>query len=189
MVLATRADQPPSPLLGFRYPVLAAAIAALLFGIYSYPYADNGTMAAATQRYLSGYAQMVGAVLSLLDPQVVVSANRIVGRSFCMSIVKTCDAMEVNILLASALAALPSPFLRRFVTVGASLVALVAINILRLSVLYWLGRHAPAWFDRVHQTLAPLFMVACALAIFVIATARKDRGSTERSAPTNVAPP
>jgi len=105
MAVATRADQPLSPLLGFRYPLLAAAIAALLFGIYSYPYADNGTMAAATQRYLSGYAHMVGAVLSLLDPHVVVRANRIDGWAFSMSIVKTCDAMEVNILLASALAA------------------------------------------------------------------------------------
>ena len=189
MVVAPRADQPLSPLLGFRYPMLVAAIAALLFGIYSYPYADDGTMAAATQRYLSWYAEMVGAVLSLLDPQVAVSDNRIDGRSFSMSIVKTCDAMEVNILLASAIAAFPLPLLRRFVMVVASLVALVAANVLRLSVLYWLGRHAPAWFDRVHQTLAPLFMVACALAIFVIATARKDRGSTERSAPTNVAPP
>jgi exosortase/archaeosortase family protein len=189
MVVARRVDQPLSPFLGLRYPLLAASIAALLFGFYSYPYADNSTMALATQRYLSGYARIVGAVLSLFDPHVVVRANRINGWTFSMSIVKTCDAMEVNILLVSALAAFPLPLLRRLVTIVASLVALVAINILRLCVLYSLGVHAPTWFDRVHQTLAPLFVVGCALAIFLVATRRRGLALGKKPAQTNEAPP
>ncbi len=182
-----RADHAVSPFLGLRYPLIVAAIAVPLFAIYSYPYPDGGAMAAATQAYLSGYTRMVGAVLSIFDPSVVVITNRIAGRTFSMSIVKTCDAMEVNILLSAALAGFPMPILRRCVTVFIAILALVVLNILRLCALYWLGAHAPTWFDRTHQTLAPLFMVAFALAIFLIATLHEREGSADKTTQADVA--
>ena len=164
-----------SPPFGLRYPLSVALLAALLFAIYFYPYAENSAMAVGIQTYLAAYAKMVRMVISIVDSHVVVSGNRIDGRTFSMSIVKTCDAMEVNILLAASLAGFPMPLLRRLVSVVASVLALVLMNIVRLCALFWLGAHAPAWFDRAHQTLAPLFMVACALAIFLVATARMRR--------------
>jgi hypothetical protein len=55
-------------------------------------------------------------------------------------------------------------------------------------MLYWLGAHAPTWFDRARQTLAPLFMVACALAIFIVATTRKRPDSSGSSALEDATP-
>jgi exosortase/archaeosortase family protein len=151
------------------------AIAAPLFLLYSYPYAEDGFMTAGIQRYLSGYARMVGAVISLLGPQIAVSGNLIHGRMFSMRIVQTCDAMEVNILLAAAIAGFPMPLGRRVATVLLSVVSLLSINVFRLCVLYWLGARAPSWFSRTHETLAPLFLVASALVIFLLATRRRVR--------------
>jgi exosortase/archaeosortase family protein len=178
-----------SPLLGLRYPLVVAAIAAPLFALYAYPYADTSAMVASMQSYLAAYAKMVGAVISLFDPNITVNGNRIVGKIFSMSIVKTCDAMEVNILLAAALAGFPMPLRRRLVAVLAACVALVALNVLRLCVLYWLGVHTPAWFERAHQVLAPFAMVACALAIFLIATLGARRRACERPANAVTASP
>ncbi len=163
-----------SPLFGWRYPLVVAAIATPLFAIYCYPYTDGGAMAAGIRAYLSGYAKLVGIAISVFDPHAVVRGSRIDGNTFSMNIVKTCDAMEVNILLAASLAAFPMPALRRVLTVLTSVLSLVLLNIVRLCVLYWLGAHAPAWFDRAHEILAPLFMVVCALAIFVAATLRAN---------------
>lgn len=165
-----------APFLGFRYPLTVAAIAIPLFVLYCYPYADNGWIAAGIQSYLSRYARMVGLVISAFDPSVVVSGNQILGRIFSIRIVQTCDAMELNILLAAALAGFPMRLGRRIVTVLVSILSLTLINIIRLCVLYWMGVHAPAWFNRTHQTLAPLALVACALVIFLIATRRAGRG-------------
>lgn len=182
--VASRAGGPLSPLFGLRYPLMVAAIAAPMFAIYCYPYSDSGAMAAAIRAYLSGYAKMVGIAISAFDPHAVASGNRINGQTFSMSIVKTCDAMEVNILLAAALAGFPIPFLRRLVTVFASVLSLVLLNVIRLCVLYWLGSHAPAWFERAHEILAPLFMVVCALAIFLAATIRANPRPSANRAPT-----
>jgi len=97
-------ELPGFPLFGYRYPLIVAAIAAPLFAIYFYPYAEGGAMASGMESYLAGYARMASAVISILDRNVVVSGNQIDGQMFSMRIVKTCDAMEVNILLAAALA-------------------------------------------------------------------------------------
>jgi exosortase/archaeosortase family protein len=173
-----------SPLFGWRYPLIVAAIAAPLFAIYCYPYVEGGAMAAGIRAYLSDYAEMVGIAISAFDPHVVVRGNRIDGRMFSISIVKTCDAMEVNILLAAALAGFPMPTLRRLVTIFVSVLSLILLNVFRLCVLYWLGAHAPTWFDRAHEILAPLFMVACALAIFLIATLRANPRPSQNPTPT-----
>jgi hypothetical protein len=69
--------------------LIVAAIAAPLFVVYCYPYAENSAMAAGIQTYLSTYAKIVGTVISALDPYVVVSGSRIDGRFFSMRIVQT----------------------------------------------------------------------------------------------------
>jgi len=179
---------PPSPLFGYRYPLVVAAIAAPLFALYFYPYADGGPITAGIQSYLAGYARMAGAVIRLFDPRVVVNDGLIAGPAFSMRIVKTCDAMEVNILLAAALAGFPMPLRRRLVSIVLAVLSLILANVLRLCLLFWLGAHAPSWFNRTHETLAPLLMVICALAIFLIAIPRTEQASHANSAETATAP-
>jgi exosortase/archaeosortase family protein len=169
---------PASPFFGMRYPLMVAAVAAPLFAIYFYPYAEGGVMSAAVQSYLAAYAKTVGIVVSKLDPGAAVDWTTIHGPLFSMRIVRTCDAMEVNILLVAALAAFPMPLWRRFVAILVSMFLVVLMNVGRLCMLYHVGAHAPSWFERTHQTLAPLFMVAGALAVFLVATHQTQRGSS-----------
>jgi exosortase/archaeosortase family protein len=159
--------------------LVAALIAVPLLAIYFYPYDDGGAMAARIQSYLAAYARAVGAVVGLFDSQVVVTGATIRGSLFSMQIVKTCDAMEVNILLLAAIAAFPMPWGRRIASALLAIPALALANVCRLCVLYWLGAHLRHSFDRIHQTVAPIFMVASALAIFLLATPRRRPGSLE----------
>jgi len=168
-----------SPLLGLRFPLVAALIAVPLLALYFYPYDEGGAIAARIQSYLAAYARAAGAVVGLFDSQVVVTGTTIRGSLFSMQIVKTCDAMEVNILLLAALAAFPMPWGRRIASVLLAIPALALANVCRLCVLYWLGAHLRDSFDRVHQTVAPIFMVASAVAIFLLATRRRQHGSIE----------
>ena len=180
--------RPSSALFGYRYPLIVAAIAAPLFALYFYPYAENGPIAAGIQSYLAGYARMAGVVIRLFDARVGVSDGLIAGSTFSMRIVKTCDAMEVNILLAAALAGFPMRIRRRLVAIVLAVLSLILANVLRLCLLFWLGAHAPSWFNRTHETLAPLLMVICALVIFLIAIPRTEQESQAGSAETATAP-
>jgi exosortase/archaeosortase family protein len=140
-----------------------------LLALYYYPYPDNGLVAAQVDSYLAAYARATGAVVSLLNPGIAVDGTTIRSPSFSMQIVKGCDAMEINILLVSALVAFPMPVWRRLAAAVSAVGILFIFNLCRLCVLCWLGAHVPAWFDHVHQTLAPLLMVLCALLVLVLA--------------------
>jgi exosortase/archaeosortase family protein len=168
-------QRPDSPWLGWRYPFKALAYAAVLFAAYFYPTQEGGSAANVVRSYLASYARVVGRLIAAFEPKVTVDGATIHGPLFSMMIVRTCDAMEVNMLLVAALAAFPMSMKRRLIGVPLALFILVLANTARLCVLYWLGAHAPGWFDRAHQTIAPLLMIATALLVFVLATRPNPR--------------
>jgi exosortase H (IPTLxxWG-CTERM-specific) len=149
-----------------RFVLSFAAISAVLFGVYFFPYAENGGSEAWFTAYLARYARLVGHALNLLEPQVSVSGNIVSGR-FSMSIVKSCDGMEANILFCAAMLAFPGPWLRKGLAVALGLTALVGFNVLRLCSLYYVGVYFPSAFEFAHFDLWPLLVIGFALIDFL----------------------
>jgi exosortase/archaeosortase family protein len=145
--------------LGLRFAPTFAAIALALFSIYCYPYAEEGPVARGFARYLSAYAHAAGAILALVDSSVHVTGTQIVGR-FSLEIVKNCDAIEVNIIFASAILALPFRLANRLRALAAGITLLVLANILRICSLYFIGVYRPAAFEFFHLEFWPLLLVA-----------------------------
>lgn len=151
---------------GLRFALTFGAIAAALFAVYCFPYQENGISERFFTSYLDAYARAAGSVLSVLEPRIVVSGNNIIGR-FSMSIIKSCDAMEANILFSAAVLAFPAPPWRKPIAVIAGLAALIAANLLRLCSLYYVGVYFPSSFEFMHVEVWPLLMMAAALLDFV----------------------
>ena len=152
-------------------------IAIAMFSIYSFPYAENGISERWFGAYLAGYARMAGALISVFEPGVTVMQNVIAGR-FSLRIIKSCDAMEVNLLFCAAVLAYPTRILGKVAAVVAGLAALVAMNVARICCLYYAGLLLPSWFDLLHFDLLPLLLIAAASGLFfvwVIWIQRADR--------------
>jgi exosortase/archaeosortase family protein len=133
---------------------------------YAFPYAHEGAVHAGFASYLAGYARAAGALLVLFDPSVHVEGATIFGR-FPMQIVKDCDAMEVNILFASAVLAYPANWSRRALGVVVGVLLLGAANLSRIASLYWIGVSAPGAFESAHRDVFPLLLVGVAMLLFV----------------------
>ena len=161
-----------------RFVLSFVAIAAGLFSIYCFPYAENGFSERVFGAYLGVYAKLAGSVLSIFDPHVVVSGPNIVGR-FSLEIAKNCDAMEANILLLAAVLAFPSRWGHRFAAAGAGLALLVFANIVRICSLYYVGIYFPSSFELMHLEVWPLLLIAFAAAEFVVLTGwlRRSEGT------------
>ncbi len=149
-----------------RFAVTFAAMSAVLFGLYFFPYAENGGSEAWFTAYLAQYARLVGHTLGLVEPHVSVTGNVVSGR-FSMSIIKSCDGMEANILFCAATLAFPGSWRRKMLAVACGLVALVAFNVLRLCSLYYVGVYFPSAFEFAHFDVWPLLIVAFALVDFL----------------------
>jgi exosortase/archaeosortase family protein len=150
-----------------RFVATFLVLAGVGLGAYFFPYELVGIpVEGAFGAYLSGYARVTGIALHLVDPTVSVIHSTITGR-FAMQIVRSCDAMEANILFASAVLAFPAPWTRKAIALPVGLFALVAANVARLSCLYFVGVYAPAHFDVAHYEIWPFAMVALATADFL----------------------
>ena len=151
-----------------RFSIAFAVIAGCLLGAYYFPRATDSTLEIWTADYLRLYTRAVALPIALFEPHLSAHGNLISGR-FSMQIVKSCDAMEANILFLSAVLAFPARWARKAVALIAGLVALAAFNCVRLFVLYWVGVFAFPAFEFLHYDLWPLLMIAFAALDFLVA--------------------
>jgi exosortase/archaeosortase family protein len=155
------------PRLGLRFAVTYVLIAGVLFSIYGFPFELFGARTDWLTPYLEAYARLAGGALQLFDPRVSVSGSRIDGR-FALQIVRNCDAIEINILFASAVLAFPAPLLRRGIVLLRGLVILVAANVLRIMCLYYIGVYSAGSFAVAHEEILPLLLVAITALLFLL---------------------
>jgi exosortase/archaeosortase family protein len=170
-----RANPTASGRPALRFAVTFAALAGLMFAAYAFPYAEHGVSERVLHDYLSGYARVAGGILSIFDPRVVVHGNVVSGRT-ALSIVKTCDAMEANLLFLAAVLAFPAApaaarrrWPRKLLAALAGIVAISALNVVRICSLYAVGVYFPSAFELLHVEVWPLLLIVAAAAIFVAA--------------------
>jgi exosortase/archaeosortase family protein len=153
--------------LGVGFALKYALIAGAAFIAYGFPYAESGTVERGFRLYLEAYARVVGTVLGWFEPGLMVSGTHVVGR-FSLEIAKNCDAAEANILLAAALLAFPARASRRALALAVGIGLLAAMNVLRISTLYFVGLHARGWFEFAHLEFWPLILIGFASVEFLL---------------------
>jgi exosortase/archaeosortase family protein len=141
-------------------------IAALLFTLYTFPYSEAGLSEEAFETYLGWYARAAGRMLRLFDPLVHVTGTVIAGR-YPLQIVKNCDAIEINILFASAILAFPARLSLRLLGLLVGLPVLILLNLFRICSLYVIGVYMPERFELFHMELWPLALVGCTALLFL----------------------
>jgi len=155
------------PRLGLRFAVTYVLIAGALFSIYGFPFELFGARTDWLTPYLEAYARLAGGALQLFDHQVSVSGSRIDGR-FALQIVRNCDAIEINILFASAVLAFPASWRQKGFVLLRGLAILVAANVLRIMCLYYIGVYSAGWFAVAHEEVLPLLLVAITAVLFLL---------------------
>jgi exosortase/archaeosortase family protein len=166
---ATQVRAPPAKRLALRYVARFVGIAGVLLATYYFPYDPRGLASALLRAYLASYAHLAGAVLALLDPSVHVHGADIVGR-YSLTFAMNCDAMDVYILFASALLAFPAGARARALGLAAGLAALVALNVVRIVSLYFVGVYFPRAFEFCHMDAWPMVIVLATCAGFLLWT-------------------
>ena len=161
-----------------RFALGFVLIAAMLFGVYTFPYQESGLSERWFTAYLSGYAKVAGAALALFEPGLHVQGQDIMGRT-SLRIVKNCDAMEVEILFLAAVLAFPSVWRKRLVGAVFGAAAIAAVNVLRIALLYEIGVHFPTAFEFAHLQLCPLLLVLTAVSAFLLWAVWAQRGTNQ----------
>jgi exosortase H (IPTLxxWG-CTERM-specific) len=113
--------------------------------------------------FTGGIARVSGATLDLLGQDVRMQGTVIRGRRFAVNIRNGCNGIEAMLIFLAAVLAFPAPWRARFLGLALGVVAIQAVNLVRVVALYLTGAYFPSWFDASHtviwQTVVILFSV------------------------------
>jgi exosortase/archaeosortase family protein len=149
----------------------------LLCGAFFYPYPEGSWPSLAIAAYLRGLASAAAWLIGRFADGVSAQGTHIVG-AFPLEIVKACSLLDAQAFFVGAALALQAPRARKALGIALGVIALSALNVLRIAGLFFVGLRAPAQFDVVHEEWLPALLVAATCLIFVGFvhwTARVDR--------------
>ena len=131
-----------------RFGLLFAAIVVGLFALEFTPPA---------QRYLvnpwtAAVAQAAVAAMQAFDPAVVAFGPTVMStkNGFAVTILAGCNGVEAMIVLCAAMAAFPAPWKHRLLGMAAGIVAIQALNLVRIVSLFYLGQWDRQVFEWAH---------------------------------------
>ena len=113
--------------------------------------------------FTGGIARVSGATLDLLGQDVRMQGTIIRGSRFAVNIRNGCNGVEAMLIFLAAVLAFPAPWRARLLGLAVGVVAIQAVNLVRVVALYLTGAYFPAFFDASHtvvwQTVVILFSV------------------------------
>lgn len=131
-------------------------------------------LAAPVRPFIDGFSRQLASVSAqlirsaggvCLDRAAVLSNP---AKGFAMEVRDGCNGVNVVILLWSAMLAFPASFKWRFIGLGAGLVAIQLVNLLRLISLFYLGQHSPSLFEFAHLYLWETLIIIDGMVVFAL---------------------
>ena len=128
--------------------------------------------------YYHGVVTICADLINMISPweQVLAQQNHLLSAKANLEIVRGCDGAGVLFLVVAAIIAFPSTWRRKLIGLLLGIGLIYLLNLLRISILYFVIAYQPNWFLLVHVYLAPTLMVlvgCCYFAWWAFASTEK----------------
>lgn len=169
----TKAPTPPSPgdsspgflaqLAKFRRELTFIAIFVALLGggftlISLQPVNDS-----VIEPFTAGIAKASGMTLNLIGQKITMKGTQIRNEKFGVNVRNGCNGVETMIIFVAAVLAFPATWKARGIGLVLGVLAIQAVNLVRVVALFLTGAYFPQFFDSSHtviwQTIVILFGV------------------------------
>jgi exosortase H (IPTLxxWG-CTERM-specific) len=142
----------------FLFPVCLAA---------GFAFLQVHPVAFVVEKFTSSLVGISGGLIHLFGGRALVNGVVLASpEGFAVRVENGCNAINVTILLWSAILVYPAPWLQKLKGLAAGTLILHAINLLRIISLYYLGRYNQSWFEFAHLYLWESLIVIDTLVIF-----------------------
>ncbi len=125
--------------------------------------------------FTSGIAEISGAAGRALGLETRHVGTALVSPAFSVDIRNGCNGLETWFLFAAAVLAFPARPREKALGLAIGLVAIQLVNVARILVLFALGVHAPALFQRTHAVVAPAVVIVVGVGLFLAWALRVTR--------------
>lgn len=120
--------------------------------------------------FTTGLAHVSAFLIKLFDGDAQ-SAGKVIWSAttgFGVSIEAACNGVEAMIILFAALMAFPATWRQRLVGLAIGMVAIQALNLVRIISLFYLGQWDKDWFEFFHLYLWQMLIILDALFVWLL---------------------
>ncbi len=117
--------------------------------------------------YQRGIAALSAALLGAIGDEAKAQGREIRSPAFAVTVTNGCDAIEPSLLLAVAMLSFPALWREKVVGLLLGMLAIAALNIVRVVTLWLVGLHWRVAFDVIHFTIWPFLIIVLTIFVFV----------------------
>jgi len=154
----------PSNIFGLRFIALFLGI----FAIFSFAW--SGTRGSVVERLVIDQTTVAAGawIIDRISPEEGVRAEgpRLISPKVRLSVLNGCEGTESILLFAAAVLAFPAPWRKKPAGLLLGLVWVFLLNQVRIVSLFFILRHRPQWFEAMHGTIAPIFIILAGSIVF-----------------------
>jgi exosortase H (IPTLxxWG-CTERM-specific) len=119
-------------------------------------------------RYLQANAWLANGMLQVLGQETRLDGVTIRSVHFAMSVRRGCDGLEPAWFFCAAVLAFPCPWNRKTGGLLLGAAALLALNLVRIVSLYFIGCRLPGFYAAAHLEVWPAVFVLVAVALWIV---------------------
>lgn len=159
---------PPARRRQVVFLVLFAVILAGGFTLLSVNWVNDH----AVEPFTAGVARASGVALNLLGQDVERSGTVLRSPRFAVNIENGCNGIETMIIFLAAVLAFPSPWRARLAGLALGLVAIQAVNLVRVVALFLTGTYLPSLFDTSHTVIWQTLVILSGVLLWLLWASR-----------------
>ncbi len=112
------------------------------------------------------FAHASSGLLRLMGQDTTAKGMSIISDDYLLLIKKGCDAIAPVMLVVTGILLFPSDRRKKLVGIGIGVVSLFALNLFRIITLYFVGVHAPDYFEFMHIEFWQVVFIGLAILYF-----------------------
>ena len=118
--------------------------------------------------FTAGVARVSGVTLSLLGQDVEMRGTIIESPAFAVNIRNGCNGVETMLIFLAAVLAFPAPWKARAIGLIFGIVAIQAVNLVRVVALFYTGAYFPTWFDTSHTVIWQSLVILSGVLLWIL---------------------
>lgn len=118
--------------------------------------------------FTAGVAKASGVTLALLGQDVAMRGTIIESPRFAVNIRNGCNGVETMLIFLAAVLAFPAPWKARAIGLLVGIVAIQAVNLLRVVALFLTGAYFPSWFDTSHTVVWQSVVILSGVLLWIL---------------------
>lgn len=166
--MPTPSNPSPTRRRQILFLVLFAGILAAGFTLLSVNWVNDH----AVEPFTAGVARASGVALNLLGQDVERQGTVLRSPRFAVNIENGCNGVETMVIFMAAVLAFPAPWRARLAGLALGLVAIQAVNLVRVVALFLTGSYLPSLFDTSHTVIWQTLVILSGVLLWLVWASR-----------------